>query len=380
MTGYTDNSSKIKANLTFGRTYNLEVSRTNNVDPANRKAWIDWNIDGDFDDAGEQILSESSTYNQSVNVSFTVPALSQSFEGLTRLRVAANYNNETTTACGPITAGEYEDYGIVLYNDNQRPVITLKGSDTVRIEAGSTYTDAGATAYDASEGDITSEMVSTTDLDVNVTGMYTVDYNVTDKSGNKAQQKSRVVIVILDLTNPVLTLNPGSNGCIEADRNNAPYVDPGATATDNKAPFNLTPAIVVTGSVDTKTIGSYVLTYKVKDVSGNMVVKTRTVCVEDTKAPIIDTIGDNRIQIGSVWFDQTIATDAYDDAPVLVKTWGFNGQVNTLLRRTYPVVYTAYDQSSNQATAVSRNYRVDDFIAPEISLNTFDTIQLDKLV
>jgi hypothetical protein len=44
------------------------------------------------------------------------------------------------------------------------------------------------------------------------------------------------------------------------------------------------------------------------------------------------------------------------------------------LRRTYPVVYTAYDQSSNQSTAVARNYRVDDFIAPMISLNTFDVV------
>jgi len=371
---YTDYSDKVKANLTYGRSYNLEVSRVGTVDPANRKAWIDWNIDGDFDDAGEQILTESSTYNSAVNVSFTVPALAQSFEGLTKLRVAANYNNESTTTCGPITAGEYEDYGIVLFNDNNPPVITLKGNDTVRIEVGSSYTDAGATAYDASEGDITSAMTSANDLDAAVTGLYTYEYNVTDKSGNKAAPAIRTIIVVNDLTKPVLTLNPGNAGCIEARRDNAPYVDPGATATDNKAPFNLTSSILTSGSVDSRTIGSYVITYSVKDVAGNMISKTRTVCVVDTKAPAIDTLGDNRIQIGSVWFDQTTAIDAYDNSPVLVKTWGFNGSVNTLLRRTYPVVYTAYDQSSNQSIAVARNYRVDDFIAPMISLNTFDVV------
>ena len=43
-------------------------------------------------------------------------------------------------------------------------------------------------------------------------------------------------------------------------------------------------------------------------------------------------------------------------------------------RRTYPVTYTAHDQSNNQAAAVTRNYRVDDFIAPVISLNTFDVV------
>ncbi|MBL7837296.1 MAG: DUF5011 domain-containing protein [Bacteroidetes bacterium] len=372
--GYTDYSGTAKANLTFGRTYTLEVSRTSNVDPANRKGWIDWNIDGDFDDAGEQIFFEASSYNQVYTTTFTVPALAQSFEGLTKLRVAANYNNESTTPCGPITAGEFEDYGLILANDNQPPVITLIDKDTIRIEVGSTYTDAGATAYDASEGDITSQMTVTTDLDAAVTGIYSVEYNVTDKSGNRAAPAIRTIIVVNDLTKPILTLNPGAPGCIEADRNNPPYVDPGATASDNKD-GNLNSSIIVTGTVDTRTIGNYTLTYFVQDVAGNSVTKTRNVCVEDTKKPLILRLGEERIQIGSVWLDQTSVEDAYDLDPVLTKEWGFNGQVNTLIRRTYPVVYYAIDQSGNQADTVMRNYRVDDFIPPVISLNTFDIVE-----
>ena len=370
---YTDYSDQISANLTYGKKYTLEVSRNSNVDPANRKAWIDWNIDGDFDDAGEELFYETSTYNQTKSLVITVPALSQSFEGKTKLRVAINYNNESTTPCGPITAGEYEDYSIVLANDNQRPVITLKGSDTVRMEVGASYTDALATAYDASEGDITSDIVMTTDLDANVTGMYTSEFNVTDKSGNKAQPVSRVIIVVNDLTKPILTLNPGSTKCLQADRTNAPYVDPGATATDNKAPFNLTSAIVTTGFVDSKVVGNYVLTYTVKDVSGNMVMKTRDICVVDTIAPFFTAGGDDKIQIASVWFDQTTVEDGYDNNPMLIKNWGFNGPVNTLLKRTYPVVYTAKDSTGNSAT-LSRNYVVDDYIAPTIILNTFEVV------
>ncbi len=372
---YTDYSKTVKANLTYGKTYTIELSRNGSVDPANRKAWIDWNIDGDFDDAGEQILVESSTYNQVYSTTFTVPALSASFEGSTRLRVAANYNNESTTACGPITAGEYEDYGIVLANDNMPPVITLLGSDTVRIEVGSTYTDAGATAYDASEGDISSSLVMTTDLDAAVTGLYTVEYNVTDKSGNRAVPAIRTIIVVNDLTKPVLTLNPGASGCIEARRDNLPYVDPGATATDNKAPFNLNSSIVTTGSVDTRTVGNYVITYYVQDVAGNSVTKTRNVCVEDTKAPEVDPLGDTSIQIGSVWIDQTTATDAYDLTPTLNKTW-WTVPVNTLVRATYSVTYEAIDGSGNISNpATIRHYRVDDFIPPVISLNTFDIVE-----
>jgi hypothetical protein len=370
---YSDYSSTVQANLTFGKAYTLEISRNNSVDPANRKAWIDWNIDGDFSDVGEQLFFEASTYNKTYTTTVIVPALANSFEGLTKMRVAINYNNESTSECGPLTAGEYEDYGLILANDNMPPVITLIGNDTVRIEVGSTYTDAGATAFDPSEGTLIPTM--TTDLDATVTGLYTVEYNVTDKSGNKAAPAVRTIIVVNDLTLPVLTLNPGAPGCIEARRDNAPYVDPGATATDNKAPFNLTSSIVVTGTVDTRTIGVYTLKYYAQDVAGNGVTKTRNVCVEDTKAPTILALGDTSIQIGSVWLDQTSVEDAYDINPVLTKEWGFNGPVNTLLRRTYPVTYKAVDQSGNNAVVAVRNYRVDDFIPPVISLNTFDIVQ-----
>ncbi len=372
---YSDYTSEKQANLTFGKTYSLEMSRVNNVDPANRKGWIDWNIDGDFDDAGEQIFFQASNYDKVYTTTFTVPALSQSFEGVTRLRVATNYNTQNTTACGPLTAGEVEDYALVLANDNMPPVITLNGSDTVRIEVGSSYTDAGAVATDPSEGNITSRMVTTNDLDIAVTGIYTYEYNVTDLSGNRAQPKVRTIIVVNDMTNPRLTLNPGSTGCIQARRDNAPYTDPGATATDNKSPFNLTSSIVVNGSVDTRKVGTYTLTYYVQDVAGNNVTLTRNVCVEDTKAPTILPLGEEQIQINSVWIDQTDVEDAYDLNPTLTKDWGFNGQVNTLVRATYPVTYNAVDDEGNNATPVVRNYRVDDFIPPTIDLNTFNVIK-----
>lgn len=46
------------------------------------------------------------------------------------------------------------------------------------------------------------------------------------------------------------------------------FVDPGATATDN-VDGNLTASIVVTGNVNTATLGVYTLTYNVVDAAGN---------------------------------------------------------------------------------------------------------------
>lgn len=373
---YTDYSNTSQATVTFGRTYTVEVSRNTTIDPANRVGWIDWNIDGDFSDAGEKIFVETSSQNAAYTATFTVPSLANSFEGLTKMRIAANYSNYTTTECGPIQAGEYEDYGLILANDNQIPVITLNSTDTVRIEKCFAYIDAGAVAIDGSEGDISSRMVVTSDLDSCTTGIYTIEYNVTDASGNKAITKRRTVIVVLDKTPPTLTLNPGGSGCIEAARDNAPYVDPGATAVDPKNLTNLTSAIIVTGSVNTRKVGTYVLTYTVQDVAGNQTIKTRTVCVADTKGPDIDTtVGSTKIQIGSVWVDQTFVTDKYDDNPVMTRNWGTtNGPVNTLVRASYPVTYTAIDATGNVATPKSRIYRVDDYIAPVINLNTLSIV------
>jgi hypothetical protein len=54
------------------------------------------------------------------------------------------------------------------------------------------------------------------------------------------------------------------------------FTDPGATASDGCA-GDLTSAIVVTGSVDTNTVGFYALTYTVSDPSGHSDTKVRTV-------------------------------------------------------------------------------------------------------
>ncbi|MBO6518044.1 MAG: hypothetical protein JJ975_16005, partial [Bacteroidia bacterium] len=154
------------ATLTFGGTYNLMVSRLTNSNKINRKVWIDWNIDGDFNDAGEMVLDEGTTQNLDFAGSFVVPDLANSFEGATRMRIGTSYNNDRNLPCGASDnpnanrIGEFEDYSLVLANDNTFPYITMNGSDTVRVEVGSTYADAGATVTDPTEGDITSRLVT----------------------------------------------------------------------------------------------------------------------------------------------------------------------------------------------------------------------------
>lgn len=79
--------------------------------------------------------------------------------------------------------------------DNTAPTITLVGLPSVTIALGATYTDQGATANDNINGNITASIVKTGSVNQNVSGTYTLYYNVVDSSGNVASQVTRVVVV-----------------------------------------------------------------------------------------------------------------------------------------------------------------------------------------
>ena len=56
--------------------------------------------------------------------------------------------------------------------DTTVPVITLLGEDSVTIEVGDTYLDAGATATDTYDGDITSSIVTVSTVNTSIVGVY----------------------------------------------------------------------------------------------------------------------------------------------------------------------------------------------------------------
>ena len=79
--------------------------------------------------------------------------------------------------------------------DGSVPVITVLGKNPATTGVGNTYNDAGATAFDEEDGDITSKIVVDNQVDTSKPGTFYVYYNVTDSDGNKAEQASREVIV-----------------------------------------------------------------------------------------------------------------------------------------------------------------------------------------
>lgn len=78
--------------------------------------------------------------------------------------------------------------------DTTKPVITLKGEQTVTINLNDTYKDAGATATDDKDGDITNKIVITGKVDTKKEGTYIITYTVEDSSKNIAIVKRTVVV------------------------------------------------------------------------------------------------------------------------------------------------------------------------------------------
>ena len=79
--------------------------------------------------------------------------------------------------------------------DSNAPVIQLRGDATINIVIDSTYSDAGATANDQEDGDISSRIVVANPVNTTVLGTYTITYTVSDLSGNAAKPVTRTVNV-----------------------------------------------------------------------------------------------------------------------------------------------------------------------------------------
>ena len=95
-------------------------------------------------------------------------------------------------------ATDYSNVGqhTVSSGDTTVPVITLTGNQIVEVALNASYSDAGATASDDTDGNITSS-ISTGGGTINtsVAGTYAVTYNVNDAASNAAVQIVRTVIV-----------------------------------------------------------------------------------------------------------------------------------------------------------------------------------------
>ena len=259
--------------------------------------------------------------------------------------------------------------------DGEKPVLTMIGSPVVTINQGEAYADAGATALDDIDGDITSTIVTLgANFDTNVPNIYVVTYQVSDAAGNVADQITRNVVVV-DTTKPVIALTGPATVKVQKD---SIYTDAGAIAIDN-VDGNLTPSIVTANPVNTAIAGTYTVTYNVTDAAGNAAAqKTRTVIVDESK-PVLTLTGSATVTLnqGEVYSDA--GATAFDDVDgnITALIVAVN-PVNTAIPGTYIVTYNISDAAGNVADQITRTVTVLDIEKPVITLVGSETVKVKK--
>ena len=168
----------------------------------------------------------------------------------------------------------------VVDRDATAPVITLNGPASVWVIQNGTYSEQGATCTD--DTDASPRLADdSAGIDTSILSPppQNVTHTCTDASGNTAVAVRSVTVVDRDATAPVITLNgPASVWVIQ----NGTYSEQGATCTDE---VDASPALTISGTVDTSVGGSHVLTYACTDASGNAETLTRAVTVLPVAAP-----------------------------------------------------------------------------------------------
>ena len=160
---------------------------------------------GNHDSAAPAITINEGADTIEVHTSFTDSGATwtDNFDGSGTIEAATSGSVDTDTIGDYTLSYEYTDGAgntasadrIVRVVDTTKPVITLLGDENTKIHRGETYEDAGATAFDNYDGDLTAKIVVTSTVDRRHTGDYTVTYSVTDAAGNVSDQVVRNVNV-----------------------------------------------------------------------------------------------------------------------------------------------------------------------------------------
>ena len=235
--------------------------------------------------------------------------------------------------------------GIIIFNSVLTPQINLKGKHTVIINYKDKYKDAGYKATYLGD-DITKDVKVKGKVNTDKLGEYNITYTV-----GKGILSKKIVrrVKVADTEKPK----------IEMSKDNI-YICPGkeveyekkAKVTDN-----------YDGDLSKKLKVEYnekdsIVSYSVKDSSGNKKVINKKVLFEDIEKPSIELIGsDNKsVYIGENYQEEGIKANDNCDGDISDK-YTTEGEVNTSSLGEYVVTYKVKDKANNEAT-IKRTVRV----------------------
>lgn len=266
-----------------------------------------------------------------------------------------------------VTSGATASVAISAVADTTAPVITLLGANPQTSNVGDPYRELGATAADDVDGNLSAAIaIDASSVNTARAGRYSVSYSVSDRAGNAARATRTVEVVATappppppDTTAPVITLKGANPQIVDFG---STYVELGATASDG-VDGDLTGSIVVgTGGLDTRRLGSYPVTYDVKDAAGNAArTVTRTVQVVDRTPPVITLSGADpqRLTVGGSYSEAGAKASDDVDGDLSAGIRIDRSALDTSKAGTYSVRYDVADRSGNAAPTITRQVIVE---------------------
>lgn len=251
--------------------------------------------------------------------------------------------------------------------DNEAPVITILGDNPTTIFVNQPYIDAGATAIDDVDGDVTNRIIITGTVNPSIAGTYTITYTVSDEAGNIATATRTVHVV--DNEAPTVTFETNGNSTYAksystkvtvtdvhsgVETSSLKYLWNTSTSTPSEATFTSTFTNGGTISSPSGVTGTYYLWILAKDKTGNTTITRTNVFNLDNTKPVITLNGNSTISIniGTTYTDAgATATDAHSGLNGNVTV---NNPVNTNKAGTYTITYNISDKAGNAATQVTR--------------------------
>ena len=232
----------------------------------------------------------------------------------------------------------------IIVTDTLAPEIQLVSSPEYYTNPSMAYEEEGFSATDNYDGDITSQVVS-----VEKDGVVT--YTVSDSSGNTATAERK--IIYKDVIAPVITLTNGTSISLNRGKD---FVDPGFKAVD-ECDGDISASVTVEGKVDGYTYGTYTLTYRVTDSSGNVGEVKRTVRIADLTAPVIALKGEQStyIKVGTAYTDPGFTASDTIDGDMTAKV-SVSGGVDTSKMGINTITYQVTDSFGNKTTATRTVY------------------------
>jgi len=259
-------------------------------------AWIDFNDDGDWADAGEQIFASQPLVAGPNSLTFTVGAGTFTDQTYARFRFSTSGGLSYT---GPADDGEVEDYTVAL--ENVPPTVEL-GADPNPVAEGSLFTHTGTYAdqgFDSWTGlvkwfdtDVWHDLTLNSDFTFDLShtygdnGTYTVTVRVTDGGGLWDEDSMSVTVTNVAPTITLLDVPAEADLCVGQEGFSVSWTDPGwlDTHTVDWTVRNSANAVVGTGSGANYSfvpaaVGTYTVQVTVTDDDLGSDTETKTILV-----------------------------------------------------------------------------------------------------